>query len=52
LFSCILGVQLDKKTVERIGESFLSVSVSDEETLKTMKEFKDEFDVVLCPHSG
>ena len=51
-FLFILGVQLNEKTVKKIGESFLSVSVGDEETLRTMKYFKDEFNFMLCPHSG
>ena len=48
----ILGIQLDAKMVKRIGENFLSVSVSDEQTLETMKELKNDFQFTLCPHSG
>ena len=51
-YLCILGVQLDAKTVKRIGENFLSVSVSDEQTLKTIKDFRNDFQFLLCPHSG
>ena len=48
----LLGIQLDEKMVKRIRENFLSVSVSDEQTLETMKKFKNDFQFTLCPHSG
>jgi hypothetical protein len=45
-------VQLDDKIVFKMKEHFLSVCVTDADTLNTMKIFKKNFNFSLCPHSG
>lgn len=46
------GVILDSNIVNLISETFISYSVSDEDTLKTIRSFYDEFGYLLCPHSA
>lgn len=46
------GVQLDGLIVSRMHEHFVSCSVSDAETLQTMKEMNDQHGILLCPHSA
>eukprot|EP00595_Chromulina_sp_UTEXLB2642_P002682 CAMPEP_0196762716 /NCGR_PEP_ID=MMETSP1095-20130614/2619_1 /TAXON_ID=96789 ORGANISM="Chromulina nebulosa, Strain UTEXLB2642" /NCGR_SAMPLE_ID=MMETSP1095 /ASSEMBLY_ACC=CAM_ASM_000446 /LENGTH=363 /DNA_ID=CAMNT_0042114333 /DNA_START=246 /DNA_END=1334 /DNA_ORIENTATION=+ len=45
-------VQLDSIIVNRLQETFLSCSVSDDSTLKMINEFYINYQVVLCPHSA
>ena len=45
-------MQLDDKIVFKMKEHFLSVCVTDADTLNTMKIFKKNFNFSLCPHSG
>lgn len=46
------GAQLDPLLVGRIQELFVSCSVSDDETLNTIREFQRESNFSLCPHSA
>ena len=46
------GVQLDPRLLARMQEVFLSVSVSDRETLETIKTVYDNNRYTLCPHSA
>lgn len=46
------GCQLDPKIVTRIQETFLSISVSDANTLNTIQEMKEKHNILLCPHSA
>lgn len=46
------GCQLDPQIVARIQETFLSISVSDADTLSTIREMKEKHDILLCPHSA
>ena len=47
-----LGIQLDPLIVHKIQQIFLSISVSDENTLNTMKSFYEINNILLCPHSA
>lgn len=46
------GVQLDELLVRRLGEVFLSVAVSDEDTIATMRDVHERHQYTLCPHSA
>lgn len=45
-------VQLDKLLLQRMHDVFESMSVSDEQTLRTIKEIYESFEYLLCPHSA
>jgi threonine synthase len=46
------GAHLDPLLVRRIQETFSAVSVSDADTLSTMRDFKLKYHFSLCPHSA
>jgi threonine synthase len=47
-----VGAKLDSIVLRRIQEVFSSYSVSDAETLATIKEIDEKHNFVLCPHSA
>lgn len=47
-----VGAKLDSVVLRRIQEIFSSYSVSDAETLATIKEVDEQHNMVLCPHSA
>ena len=46
------GVVLDEVLLEKIQAFFSSCSVTDEETLQTIRDMKEGHDYALCPHSA
>lgn len=46
------GVVLDSIIVQRMQEHFISCSVSDEQTLSTIRKVKNQYGILLCPHSA
>lgn len=46
------GVQLPADVLASIQSLFQSVSVSDEDTLRTIRQVYDEHQVEICPHSA
>jgi threonine synthase len=48
----VSNVMLSESVVEKLQEVFLSCSVSDEDTLKTIQETYSTFGFALCPHSA
>jgi threonine synthase len=47
-----VGVQLDPIILSRIQETFCSCSVTDAETLRTIRSISESYDYLLCPHSA
>jgi len=45
-------VQLSPRLLDKLQEVFLSTTVSDENTLDTMKSAYEEYKYTLCPHSA
>lgn len=46
------GVQLEQSLLSQIQETFLSCTVSDEQTLSTIRDVYEKYNVMLCPHSA
>jgi len=46
------GAKVKQHIVDKMQEVFYTISVNNEDTLATMKKFKEDHDFLLCPHSA